>query len=513
MRCHHPLSVLLILAVLAAPAALADVRLPALVGNNMCLQQGESLKIWGWADPQEKVNVSFNGQNVSSVADAAGNWCVKLPPLKCGGPFDMTIAGKNTITLSNVVIGEVWVCSGQSNMAWSMAAVKNAAEEIAAANFPNIRLFQVPRVTAQQPVNDVKSQWNVCSPQTVPGFSAVAYMFGRNLHQSLQVPIGLIDTSWGGTPAEAWTTAPSIKADPDYKQQLANWDKTIANHPAAMEQHKLTVEKWKQDCTAAKAAGKPLPPAPRAPQGADSPNRPANLYNGMIAPLTNYAIAGAIWYQGESNAGRAYQYRKLLPLMISDWRSAWGKDFPFYIVQLANYMARKWEPAESAWAELREAQSMTAALPNNGQAVIIDVGEATDIHPRDKQTVGYRLALLALVNPYGQEDIEYSGPQASALRIEGNKARVMFTHAEGMAPKGGKFLTGFQIAGADRKWYNASAKVAGDSVLVHSRKVPCPVAVRYAWADNPRANLYNAAGLPASPFRTDDWPGITANNR
>jgi sialate O-acetylesterase len=366
-------------------------------------------------------------------------------------------------------------------------------------------------VTAQQPVSDVKSQWQACSPETVGRFSAVGYYFGRDLHQALKVPIGLIDTSWGGTVAEAWATAQSIQADPEYKQQLQNWDKTIAGYPAAMEQYKLTVEKWKQDCTAAKAAGKPLPLQPRAPQGADSPNRPANLYNGMIAPLTNYAIAGAIWYQGESNAGRAYQYRKLLPLMISDWRTAWGKDFPFYIVQLANYMARKWEPAESAWAELREAQSMTAAMPNNGQAVIIDVGEAADIHPKDKQTVGYRLALIALANTYGQ-DVEYSGPQAATLTIEGNKARVIFTHACGLSAKGGKFLSGFQIAGADRKWYNASAEVAGDSVLVHSRNVPCPVAVRYAWADNPRANLYNAADLPASPFRTDDWPGCTINN-
>jgi len=511
MRRNRLIVALLIVAVVAASAAMADVKLPSLVGDNMCLQQGKALNIWGWADPQEKITVSFCGQDVSAVADADGKWSVKLQPLKSGGPFEMTIAGKNSVTLKNIMIGEVWVCSGQSNMQWSMAVVKNSAEEIAAANFPNIRLFQVPRVTAVEPVADVKAQWQVCSPQTVPNFSAVGYMFGRELHQVLKVPVGLIDTSWGGTPAEAWATTPSIAADPEYKQLLDNWNKTIAGYPAALDKFKADLGKWKQDTAAAKAAGKPLPVQPRGPQGADSPNRPGNLYNGMIAPLLNYPVAGAIWYQGESNAGRAYQYRKLLPLMIADWRKSWGDDFPFYIVQLANYMGRKWEPAESAWAELREAQSMTAAMPGNGQAVIIDVGEANDIHPRDKQTVGYRLSLIALANAYGQK-VEYSGPACVGMKTEGNKIRLSFAHAAGMAPRDGKFVSGFQIAGADKQWHMATARVVGCDVVVHSRKVACPVAVRYAWADNPRCNLYNAAGLPASPFRTDDWPGVTINN-
>ena len=511
MRCCRLLFASLAVAVLIASAALADVKLPALVGDNMVLQQGKPLTIWGWADPQEKVTVTFCGQTASSVADAGGKWCVKLQPLKCGGPFEMTLAGKNSITLKNVLIGEVWICSGQSNMQFTVNSVRNSQQEIADANHPNIHLFQVPRVTAQAPVADIKAQWQVCSPQTVGNFSAVGYLFGRDLNKALNVPVGLIDTSWGGTPAEAWTTTESIKADPEYTQLLANWDKTIAGYPAAMEKYKADIEKWKQDTAAARAAGKPLPQQPRGPQGADSPNRPGNLYNGMIAPLVNYAVAGAIWYQGESNAGRAYQYRKLLPLMVADWRKAWGDCFPFYIVQLANFMARKWQPAESAWAELREAQSMTAAMPNNGQAVIIDVGEATDIHPKDKQTVGYRLSLIALANVYGQ-NIEYSGPQYAGMLIEGNKIRLHFTHAVGMCAKDSKFLAGFQIAGADKKWYRASAHIQNGTVLVHSRNVQCPVAVRYAWADNPRCNLYNAAGLPASPFRTDDWPGCTINN-
>lgn len=511
MRCHRLVAVLLMLAVLAASGVLADVKLPALVGDNMLLQQGKELNIWGSADPQEKVTVSFCGQTASAVADAAGKWSAKLQPLKCGGPFEMAIAGKNAITLKNVMIGEVWVCSGQSNMQWTVGSSINAQQEIADANHPNIRLFQVPRVTAQAPVSDVKTQWQVCSPQTVGNFSAVGYFFGRDLNKALNIPVGLIDTSWGGTPAEAWATTESIKADPEYKPLLEGWEKRIADYPAAVEKYKAEVEKWKTDCAALRAAGKPLPPQPRGPQGADSPNRPGNLYNGMIAPLVSYPIAGAIWYQGESNAGRAYQYRTLLPLMIADWRKSWGDDFPFYIVQLANFMGRKWEPAESAWAELREAQTMTAAMPNNGQAVIIDVGDAADIHPKDKQTVGYRLALIALANPYGQ-NVEYSGPQYDAMKIEGNRIRLSFTHACGMAPKDGKFLAGFQIAGADKKWFNASAKIDGNDVIVASREVASPVAVRYAWADNPRCNLYNAAGLPASPFRTDDWPGCTINN-
>ena len=325
------------------------------------------------------------------------------------------------------------------------------------------------------------------------------------------MPVGLINTSWGGTAAEAWTSGPSIKADAEYQQLLAAWDKRIADYPQAMEGYKQQVADWKAACEKAKAEGKPLPRQPSAPQGADSPNRPANLYNGMIAPLVPYAIAGAIWYQGESNAGRAYQYRKLLPLMISDWRRAWGYDFPFYIVQLANFMARKDQPGDSAWAELREAQSLTAAMPGNGQAVIIDVGDAADIHPRNKQTVGYRLSLIALAQHYGRA-LEYSGPAYEKMRVEGTRIRLSFTHGEGMKPLGSKFLRGFQIAGADKKFCWASARIEGNEVVVHSRQVKAPVAVRYAWADNPSCNLYNAAGLPASPFRTDDWPGVTINN-
>jgi sialate O-acetylesterase len=503
----------LLIAVLAGALAHADVRLPGLVGDNMVLQQGQALKIWGWADAGEKVTVSFNGQTANATTDAQGNWLAPLPAMAAGGPFDMTIAGKNSLTLKNVMLGEVWVCSGQSNMAFTTNGVINAQDEMAKADFPNIRLFTVPRVTATEAQTDAKGQWKVCTPQTVGGFSAVGYFLGRNLFQKLNVPIGLIDSSWGGTCAEAWTTVPTLKADADYNTQFANWDKAIADYPAAMEKYKTDMEAWKVASEKAKAAGQPQPRQPYAPNGPLNPNRPGNLYYGMIAPLVNYTIRGAIWYQGESNAGRAYMYRKLLPTMIGDWRKAWGSDFPFYIVQLANFMPRKDQPGDSAWAELREAQTMTAKLPHNGMAVIIDVGDAADIHPRDKQTVGYRLALQALGHAYGK-DVPCDSPQYASMSVAGRNVTLRFANSyAGLVSKDDKFLHGFAIAGADKKFYWASAHVKGDTVIVHSRFVKQPVAVRYAWADNPECNLYNSAGLPAIPFRTDDWPGVTINAR
>lgn len=511
----------LLLVLILVTAAHADVKLPSLVGDNMVLQQQKPLKIWGTADPAEKVTVAFNGQTVEATADAQGAWLATLKPMTAGGPFDMTITGKNTINLRNILLGEVWVCSGQSNMQWNVANSVNGPQEIAAANYPQIRLFRVPNKTATEPQTDVVSQWQECSPDTVGSFSAVGYFFGRDLYKALNVPVGLINSSWGGTAAEAWTTVPSLKADPEYQIMFERWDKMIADYPAASEKFKETMatynadlEAWKAACEKAKAENQPLPAQPRRPyppNGPDSPNRPGNLYNGMINPLINFAIRGAIWYQGESNAGRAYQYRKLMPLMITDWRTKWGYDFPFYQVNLANYMARKDQPVDSAWAELREAQTMTAALPNNGQAVIIDVGEEKDIHPKDKQTVGARLVMLALAKTYGKGN-EWSGPMYDKMAVENGKIRLTFTHADGMATKDDGPVKGFAIAGEDKKFVWAEAKIDGKSIIVSSPEVAAPVAVRYAWADNPETNLYNAAGLPAVPFRTDDWPGCTINN-
>lgn len=354
----------------------------------------------------------------------------------------------------------------------------------------------------------------MCSPETVPGFSAVGYFFGRELHKELNVPIGLIHTSWGGTPAESWTRRGALESVPDCMPILERFDEAMAKYPEAKKKYDESMIAWKEDVKKAKAEGKNPPRRPGAPFGPGNPHSPAGLYNAMIAPLIPYSIGGAIWYQGESNAGRAYQYRKLFPAMITNWRKDWGQgDFPFLFVQLANFMAVDPEPVDSAWAELREAQLMTLALPNAGMAVIIDIGEARDIHPKNKQDVGKRLALWALGKSYGKKQV-YSGPIYKSKRTEGNKITLEFEHVGGgLAAGGGEPLKGFAVAGADRKFVWADAKIDGNTVIISSDEVSEPAAVRYGWANNPVCNLYNKEGLPASPFRTDDWPGVTVNNK
>ena len=553
---------LVVLAVCVAPVA-ADVKLPAIIGSHMVLQQEAKLPIWGTADAGEKVTVSLCGRTASATADANGKWKVALTPQKAGGPFEMTVAGKNTLTLTNVLVGEVWVCSGQSNMAMSVHGSWNSKEEIAKANYPKIRLFGVGRKTSDKPLDDVSGKWAECSPKTVGGFSASAYFFGRKLHKELNVPIGLINSSWGGTPAEAWTSLSSLQAIPEAKPMLDRWEKIVADYPAAMEKFKTTrLPKLKEALAKANQALKDaeqLPdPAARAkavakarrevwmtrrrmggPTGPTNPHRPANLYNGMIAPLIPLAIQGAIWYQGESNAGRAYQYRTIFSAMIQDWRKQWSQpDQAFYWVQLANFRAVIPEPKGSDWAELREAQSMALALPNTGEAVIIDIGEARDIHPKNKQDVGLRLALSALGVTY-RKKLCYSGPVYASHAVEGAKVRVTLKHvcggvvvkpfADPVTPDGPSLekrfgvdvagmrptsqVLGFQIAGADQKFVWAEAAIDGESIVVSSPKVAAPVAVRYAWENNPICNLYNKTGLPASPFRTDQWPGVTVKNK
>jgi sialate O-acetylesterase len=433
---------------------------------------------------------------------------------KTGGPYEMTISGKNTITLKNIMVGEVWVCSGQSNMQMSVKSSVNAEQEIAAADYPDIRLFTVERKVAEQPQSDCVGNWTLCSPQTVPGFSAVAYYFGRGLHEELDVPIGLIHTSWSGTPAEAWTRRGILKEEGDFAPILERYDDAVAKYPQAKEEFEQKVIEWKEAAEKAKAEGEKIPRRPGAPLGPGHPHSPSGLYNAMIAPLIPYGIGGAIWYQGESNASRAYQYRKLFGRMIQNWRKDWGQGkFPFLFVQLANFRAVNPQPSESDWAELREAQLMTLALPNSGMAVIIDIGDANDIHPKNKQDVGKRLALWALAKSYGKE-LVYSGPIYKSMKIEGEKIILRFDHVGGGLVAGpDEPLKGFAIAGADRKFVWAEAKIDGDSVVVSSDEVSAPAAVRYAWADNPVCNLYNEEGLPASPFRTDDWPGITVDNK
>ncbi len=505
-----------ILLLVNAGAALAEVTLPAVIGDNMVLQRNKKVTIWGWAEPGEEImaGVSWHSMKWAVITGKDGRWEFKMNPPKVGGPYEITISGNNAIKLKNIMVGEVWVGSGQSNMQWSVKQSANAEQEIAAADYPDIRLFTVERKVAEEPQSDCVGSWSLCSPETVPNFSAAAYFFGRELHKELEVPIGLIHTSWGGTPAEAWTRREVLEREPDAAPILERYDDAVAKYPQAMEEYKQKLIEWKEAVGKAKAEGKRTPRRPREPFGPGHPHSPSGLYNAMIAPLIPYGIGGAIWYQGESNAGRAYQYRKLFPEMIQNWRYDWKQgNFPFLFVQLANFMPVKPEPGDSAWAELREAQLMTLDLPNTGMAVIIDIGDAEDIHPKNKQDVGKRLALWALARSYGKR-LVYSGPLYKSMEIKGNEIILSFKHVGGGLVAGGDGpLKGFAIAGADRKFVWADAKIDDDKVVVGSGEVSEPVAVRYAWADNPVCNLYNKEGLPASPFRTDDWPGITAGNK
>jgi sialate O-acetylesterase len=647
--------------------ARADVRVPSLIGDNMVLQQGRKDRLWGWAAPGERVGVTFQGHTSRATADQQGRWQVLIGPFKAGGPYELTVAGANTLTFKNVLVGEVWVCSGQSNMEFILQNAQGGPQDAAQADYPEIHLFTVQKKTSDKPLEDVQGRWVVTTPKEAAGFSAVGFYFGRELYRRLRIPVGLIHTSWGGTPAEAWTSHAALAANPEFKAILERYDKELADLPRLRREYAGRLAAWEKqfavqdegnkgealgyadpahDTSDWKKMNEPqlwetaglnldgsiwfrrevqVPPSwagrgltlslgpvddydttyfngtrvgstdgstpdsysvprvykipgplvragrnvvavrvfdrmggggfgaapgvmslapsaaakgeavsldgqwdykeetvfqqkpvdysnyPGPPPGPSNQNNPSVLYNAMLAPLTPYTIRGAIWYQGESNAGRAYQYRALFPAMIRDWRAAWGEgDFPFYFVQLANWKARKQDSIDSEWAELREAQSMTMKnVPHTGMAVTIDIGNPNDIHPRDKLDVGLRLARWALAETYGQK-LEESGPLYDSQTIEGDKIRLRFKHAAGLKTKDGTAPAGFFVAGDDRRFHPAEARIEGETVVVWSRDVPRPAAVRYAWADNPAANLYNGDGLPASPFRTDDWTGLTA---
>lgn len=468
--------------------ARADVKLPAIFGDHMVLQRDQKNKVWGWADPGEKITVTIQNQTKTAAAGSDGSWHVMLDPLPVGGPYTLTVKGENTVTFQDVLAGEVWICSGQSNMQFGVGGAVNGDLEILAANFPGIRLITVPNRGTQEPQKDFHGKWVLCSPRTVGGFTAVGFFFGRQLHQTLGVPVGLINDSWGGSACEAWIPRETLAADPEYKPLMEHWERIEKEHEKDNKAHANEMR---------------------------GNARPGNIFNGVLLPTIGYGIKGVVWYQGESNAGRAYQYRDLFPLMINTWRKLWGQgDFPFYWVQLADFMAEKAEPAESGWAELREAQTMTLKLPNTGQAVIIDVGEGKDIHPQNKRDVAMRLARWALAKDYGVK-VPYQSPTYKAMKKEGNKIVLTFDHVDGgFRPFDVNEPRGFAIAGADRKFHNARAKILGrDKVEVWSDKVSDPAAVRYAWADNPVCNLYDAVGLPVTPFRTDDWPGVTINKK
>lgn len=490
----------------------AEVKPNSLFTEGVVLQREMTVPVWGTANEGEKVTVRFEGLGPSaSTTTQGGKWMVRLGKMPAGGPYTLTISGENTVTVKNVYIGEVFLCSGQSNMEWPLKNAANAQDAIARSADPLLHLFITKHRFTAEPQTDPESQWKESSPESTPGFSAVAYFFGRKLRQELKVPVGLIASTWGGTPAEAWTSHAALEANSDLKHMVTELDQARANYAQAQKEYADILEKHKQAVEAAQKEGKDPPPMPDAPKDPMNSHTPTGLYNGMIAPLIPFAIRGAIWYQGEGNANRAYEYLTLFPTMIQDWRAAWGEgDFPFYFVQLAPFQKIQEEPKPSAWAELREAQRQTALkVSNSGMAVITDVGDEKSIHPLQKQPVGERLALLALANIYGKR-IEASGPAYDSARVEGDHITIRFQHAAGaLQTSDGGELKGFTIAGEDGTFVNAQAVIKGDTVIVSSPKVPMPMYVRYGWADYPVVNLVNKAGLPASPFRTDDLPFTT----
>jgi sialate O-acetylesterase len=479
-----------------------EVRLPKMLSSHMVLQRERPIHLWGWADPGEQVSVSMHGASAAGKADDLGHWSLYLPPEKAGGPYSLTIAGSNSITLDDVLVGDVWFASGQSNMQFPLAGfpgnaeMQNGAEEIRNATQPNLRLLHVADKAAPYPLQDIQSDsgWTLCTPETAANFSAAAYFFGREIAAKEHVPVGLIDSSWGGTPAEAWLSMDSLGADAALMPVFAEWAYKSRDH----EDMPAIRAAEKRDDDAAKAANQPLPKHPFRPN-LDS-WAPAWLYNGMVAPVVNYPIKGVIWYQGESNSDnrRASLYERLFPALIADWRRQWREgDFPFLFVQLANF---KSSPMES-WAIVREAQRRTLALANTGMAVTIDIGNPDNVHPADKQDVGARLALAARDIAYG-ERVEDSGPMYRQTSVEGSGLRVWFDHAEGLAAKGGA-LAGFEVAGDDGKFVTADAQIKGESIVVSSSGVTSPKYVRYGWENAPVLHLYNSAGLPASPFTSE----------
>ena len=509
----------LTMACLACQAAMADVSLNNMFGDHMVLQQGIKNKVWGKADPGESVTVTLGGQSHSTTATPDGTWQVFLEPVQeYGGPHTLTIKGKNTVTFNDVLIGEVWVCSGQSNMRWEVNQSNDADLEKAAARFPQIRLINVPNLGTQEPQWNFEGKWAVCSPDSVGDFSAVGYFFGRQIHQTLGVPVGLVNNAWGGSAAAAWVSREKIAKHPTLKVIHEEWLKKEADCKNGTADYEKELARWEAATQAAKNSGAPMPRKPKSPEELMTGNaRPGNIHSGVLNPTIGYGIKGVIWYQGESNSTRAYQYRELFPFLIKSWRDEWAQgDFPFYWAQLADFKAEKSSPSESDWAELREAQTMTMkSVPNTGEAVIINLGEGQDIHPKNKQDVAKRLARWALAETYHQQGIVCRSPLYKSMEKQGNKILLTFDHVakndKAWRPFDVAKPIGFTIAGPDRKFMPAKATILADGrIEVMNKKINDPIAVRYAWADNPVCNMYTADGLALTPFRTDDFPGITA---
>jgi len=489
----------------------ANIKLPAIISDNMILQQNTKAALWGWADPGEQIEIrsSWNMKTVKTVAGADGKWNTELATAKYGGPYTLTFKGRNTIVLNNILLGEVWLCSGQSNMEFTlirqqswMTGVLNAEQEIAQADYPLMRLFTVRRNTSAVPLTDLEGTWSICSPSNVGKFSAVAYYFGKEIMKTTGIPVGLIHSSWGGTPAESWTNRETLESVADFKPIFERFQKAISDSVAAKKLYDDQFAQWITDSISAKQKGDTIRKSPKKPDPVKYHQAPAHLYNAMIYPLVPYTLKGVIWYQGEANATRAYQYRLLFPALIKSWRQEWNSEFPFYFVQIAPFRGQN--------PEIREAQLLTyKTVAKTGMAVITDAGDSADIHPRNKEIVGKRLSLWALANDYGQKNLLFSGPVFKSMTKEGDRIRLTFDFAkDGLVAKE-SVLTEFTIAGADKKFVPAKAVIEGNTIVVWSEDIREPVAVRFGWKNVPRAELYNKAGLPASPFRTDEWPAET----
>jgi len=506
------------LALFFAVTARANVSLPDVLSDGMVLQQQQKVPIWGTAEPGETITVKFAGKSKTATATADGKWMVKLDPMHANSVGSvMVISGKNTIELKNILVGEVWLVAGQSNMQRLLSETANGEAAIAAANHPLMRLFNVSRAVAFKHAKPPLATWQACSPQSVKEFSAAGYYFGVELEKELGVPIGLINSSYGGSQAEAWTPVEYLLASDDLRPTVERtklWDE---ERPRVRAEYDEAIKKWRAEADKAVAAGARPSPSPAVADALREYRIASSIYDGMIAPLIPFYIRGAIWYQGESNEARAQQYEILLPTMIRAWRERWGEDaFPFGIVQLPNYRDAKPEPADEPWSHIREAQRRTARnVQNTGLIVTIDIGEAHDIHPKNKLDVGRRMARWALVDVYGRT-MTKSGPMFREAKITGSKVVLRFDQAgEGLRIRDGNKLDEFAIAGADQKWHWANAKILGkDRIEVWSDEVPQPRAARYAFNNNPKhPNLTNETGLPATPFRTDDWPGPTDGKR
>lgn len=485
--------------------SMAAVRLHPLFAENAVFQCEKAVPVWGWADKGEEITVTFAGQSKSAKADDEGKWMVKLDPMKASAtPGTLTVKGTNVLTAQNVLVGEVWLGSGQSNMAMTVHRAKDFEKEKQAAELPEIRMFTVKSGPADEPQGTCEGQWLVCSPDTVAAFSATAFFFGREIHRELKVPVGLINSSVGGTPIDSWVSAEAQRASAELKPLFAALEAGEKEFDPAVSQaqYDRQLERWEALAKQARVEGKPVPRRPQNPL--ETRKRKGNiggLYNGKIAPLAPYALRGVLWYQGEANttAQKAPYYQYHLPLLVNGWRKVWGEELPFAWVQLPNFIGRG-----EGWCLVREAMLKTLKLPKTGMAVTIDVGDPKDIHPKNKQAVGQRLALWALSNVYGKKQ-EFSGPMLAGHEVDNGKVVLSFTRAEGLTARDGA-LKEFVIAGEDRQWKPAKAEIVDGKVQVSSPEVPVPVAVRYAWVDNCQATLFNGAGLPASPFRTDDWP-------